>query len=346
VLLRIGMTPRTRTLLSIGAVMVLAVAAVLLFVHHRKSGSPAAAVPGSDVAGAAPDTAVFVDHAGVRTNLPVKAPIAFDKPVVTAAATMMPATSALVPLDAAIAPNALLHRSHPVDRVTYSAGSSAPIGALMPVLAMPAPMAKAADPDAGLPDMPNPFVEPTPAAPASFCPVGEIEKGDKAEHWCTRGDKGGISFREGPYVALYSSGKPKVDGHYKEGRPDGHWVEYFPNGKKSEEGEYRNGRKTGSWTTWWESGVKSSVGEWSGGVKQGHWVLYGENGKKQAEGDYRTEEKLAKEVGHWTFWYPEGLKKSEGSFRDGRRDGRWTEWDGKGRILSVEDYRDGYKETM
>ena len=201
----------------------------------------------------------------------------------------------------------------------------------------------------------TPSLSGNPAAPAApvepaFCPIGAQEKAAKAsvggrERFCTRADKGGIAFREGPYLAFHPNGKKRAEGAYVGGRMGGAWAEYYDTGRKAGEGEYAQGKRSGNWVFFWETGRgKSSEGLFRAGNKNGRWIFYDDRGRKESEGELKTTENVERETGRWTYWHPNGTKRAEGTYRDGRREGKWTEFNVSGKVASVDLYRDGEKE--
>lgn len=201
-------------------------------------------------------------------------------------------------------------------------------------------------PGAGTAEYPGlaaPRPEPAPKRSA-FCPLGFIEKKNKKERWCTRADKGGVSFREGPVAFLYPNGKKRAVGTYVSGTLQGPYVEYAATGKKTAEGVYKKGKKTGVWKFWWDNGKKQSEGTYVAGERTGLWTYYDEKGRKTSQGELRTVGKVEKKQGRWTFWHTSGKKSQEGTFRAGRKDGVWKSFDDNGRQLAVVVFRDGEEE--
>lgn len=202
-------------------------------------------------------------------------------------------------------------------------------------------------PGAGTTEYPGlaaPRPESTPR-PTSFCPIGTVEKKSKSERWCTRADKGGVSFREGPVAFLDENGKKRAVGAYVGGSLQGPFVEYGSRGTKIGEGTYKNGKKAGAWTFWWDNGKKQSQGAYVAGERTGLWTYYDEKGRKTSQGELRTVGKVEKKQGRWTFWHANGTKSQEGTFREGKKDGAWKTYDEKGRQLAVLVFRDGDEES-
>ena len=190
------------------------------------------------------------------------------------------------------------------------------------------------------PGLAAPLPESTPKAIA-FCPLGSVEKKTKGERWCTRADRGGVSFREGPMAFLHPNGKKRAEGTYDNGVLQGPFVEYATNGTKTAEGSYRDGKASGAWTFWWDNGKKQSAGPYAAGERSGTWTYFDEKGRKTSQGELRTIGNVEKKQGRWTFWYPNGTKSHEGAFREGRKDGAWKSFDEKGRQVSMLLWREG-----
>ena len=190
------------------------------------------------------------------------------------------------------------------------------------------------------PGLAEPLPESTPR-PVAFCPLGSVEKKNRSERWCTRADRGGMAFREGPVSFLYSNGKKRAQGTYDDGILQGPYVEYATNGRMTAEGAYRDGKKTGVWTAWWDNGKKQSHGPYVAGERSGVWTYFDEKGRKISQGELRTVANVEKKQGRWTYWHANGTKSQEGTFREGRKDGAWKSFDEKGRQVSALLWREG-----
>lgn len=186
---------------------------------------------------------------------------------------------------------------------------------------------------AAFPGLAAPQPAPIEKSAPRFCPIGSAEKKTKKERWCTRADKGGVSFREGPVVRFHPNGKKRGEGAYVGGQLHGAFVEYSNAGRKIAEGSYRKGRKQGAWTFWWENGKKQSEGSFSAGDRAGVWTYYDEKGRKSSMGEIRTVDDVEKKEGRWVFWHSNGKKAQEGQFENGRKVGVWKSFDEKGRTL-------------
>lgn len=248
----------------------------------------------------------------------------------------------------------------PIDGDAIATGRVSLASAPVPILGMIPQPSTAMGVPTGVPAPEGVVAKPSlsssePAAPAvpaepAFCPLGTVEKSAKAkaggkERFCSRPDKGGILFREGPYLAFHANGKKRAEGVYVAGRMGGTWTEYYDTGRLAGQGEYAGGKRSGNWVFYWESGRgKSSEGLFRGGVKNGRWIFYDDRARKESEGTLTTVDNVERKTGRWTYWHSNGTRRAEGVYRDGRREGKWTEWNVKGQVASVDVYRDGEKE--
>ena len=114
-------------------------------------------------------------------------------------------------------------------------------------------------------------------------------------------------------------------------------VEYWPNGQKKLEGHFKDGNPDGLWTMWDETGRKVNDRHWKDGKKDGLETQWHENGRKENMGHNKNDE----EEGLWTHWYENGQKKSEAYFKNGKLDGLVTEWYDNGKKKVKIQYKDG-----
>ena len=99
---------------------------------------------------------------------------------------------------------------------------------------------------------------------------------------------------------------------------NGKVVKWYQNGQKKIEGEYKNGKPNGLFIWWNQNGQKKyqvviiGIKE-SYFIKEGNWISWNRNGQKSKEGTYQDNMK----VGKWTTWHENGQNKSEGTYKDG-----------------------------
>jgi peptidyl-dipeptidase A len=102
----------------------------------------------------------------------------------------------------------------------------------------------------------------TGSAPAAGCPDGATEQGAAPpkgrELYCAKKDAAGTLVKHGRYASYTGTGKPELEGEYRDGKESGHWVLYDVNGKKESEGDFVEGRKQGVWITYDATGKKTS----------------------------------------------------------------------------------------
>lgn len=85
------------------------------------------------------------------------------------------------------------------------------------------------------------------------------------------------NMQEGIWV--YETPEYKEIGKYTNDKQDSVWRSfYMPKGKPRFEGKFINGEPEGLHTWYFESGQKMFYGNYAGGMKQGEWYFYDENG--------------------------------------------------------------------
>jgi|TARA_Y100000310_G_scaffold313453_1_gene361841 protein-export membrane protein SecD len=105
----------------------------------------------------------------------------------------------------------------------------------------------------------------------------------------------------------------------------------FSDGKKREEGTYKNGQEDGKWTKWYENGKKFSEIIFKDGKQDGKWVEWYENGQKEEEGTYKD----GKQDGLWTYYRKDGSNEKEGYFENGLKTHKWWYWDENGKYYHI-----------
>ncbi|MBK7668112.1 MAG: hypothetical protein IPJ32_12710 [Sphingobacteriaceae bacterium] len=85
------------------------------------------------------------------------------------------------------------------------------------------------------------------------------------------------NLQEGIWV--YETPEYKEIGKYTNDEQDSTWRSYYmPKGKPRFEGKFLNGEPEGLHTWYFENGTKMFYGTYAGGMKQGDWYFYDENG--------------------------------------------------------------------
>ena len=117
--------------------------------------------------------------------------------------------------------------------------------------------------------------------------------------------------KDGPYVNYYESGKKRLSGHFKNGRPDGPMTNWYENGRKRSEARYKNGNLVSA-SVWKPDGQPCPITK----IVAGSGILadYHENGQQQLEGHFNN----GKPDGLWTQWDENGKKKQETHYKNGK----------------------------
>jgi antitoxin component YwqK of YwqJK toxin-antitoxin module len=142
---------------------------------------------------------------------------------------------------------------------------------------------------------------------------------------------------DGKYREYYPSGKPFIEGQFKEGRQVGDWTYYFENGQVNRKATFTDGKTNGSWEIHREDGTLSAKRGFKDGVRDGDWITYDSTGKQPLSEEHYAN---GKEDGVWKVWYPNGKLKQQATFKNGKREGTSAEWNDKGDKLIEAEYAD------
>lgn len=142
---------------------------------------------------------------------------------------------------------------------------------------------------------------------------------------------------DGNYREYYPSGKPFIEGKFKEGRQVGDWTYYFENGTVNRKATYADGKANGSWEIHREDGTLAAKRGFKDGIRDGEWITYDATGKQPLSEEHYAN---GKEDGTWKVWFANGKQKQQATFKDGKREGTSTEWNDKGDKLIEADYAD------
>lgn len=106
-----------------------------------------------------------------------------------------------------------------------------------------------------------------------------------------RTDVHGRSVLHGRFTAWHGDGTRSAEGHFVDGRKDGHWDEWYLGGQRRLHCEFRNGQPVGRWTAWHEGGHVWWVLEFRGGrIADGIWTTWHDNGAVAAIAEYHSGE--------------------------------------------------------
>lgn len=124
-------------------------------------------------------------------------------------------------------------------------------------------------------------------------------------------DNGGM--KNGPFVAVYSSGLRK------------------------EQGRYSADRRVDAWLKWGESGLPESTCEYRQGSLSGKCITFGPSGRKQAEGVYVD----GRKDGLWRQWSDDGIVLVEGHYSQGVPTGAHYHYTPLGSLEFIETFDGG-----
>ena len=100
-------------------------------------------------------------------------------------------------------------------------------------------------------------------------------------------------------LTWHGDGPKKIEGTFKNGKPDGLWVFYYSNGQLEAKSHYKDGKIDGSHVMWHPNGQRWSERNWKNGVKDGPWMYWHENGQKESEKNFKTGKLVEGSAKYW-----------------------------------------------
>ena len=100
-------------------------------------------------------------------------------------------------------------------------------------------------------------------------------------------------------LTWHGDGPKKIEGTFKNGKPDGLWVFYYSNGQLEAKSHYKDGKIDGSHVMWHPNGQRWSERNWKNGVKDGAWMYWHENGQKESEKNFKTGKLVEGSAKYW-----------------------------------------------
>jgi uncharacterized protein len=123
--------------------------------------------------------------------------------------------------------------------------------------------------------------------------------------------------REGSWKDLYSDGKLKAEGNYKNNLREGKWSFFFNDGGIEQLGYYKNGKETGDWKWYYSTGKCWKEENFYNGLRDGISIEYDINGNILVSGSYIEGEM----EGDWIIKINDFIAK--GKYVLGLKDGVW-----------------------
>ncbi|MEM6533863.1 MAG: hypothetical protein AAF654_14680 [Myxococcota bacterium] len=133
--------------------------------------------------------------------------------------------------------------------------------------------------------------------------------------------------KHGPYRSVYSVGRAKSIGQYKDNEMDGEWLYFFPNGKKQAEVRYSEGKREGLSRTWYATGQLESESRFVSDEPEGITKSFYPDGNKRSERFSEGGTGWVKE------WHANGSPLLTGQYKNDRRIGDWTYFRSNGETL-------------
>jgi antitoxin component YwqK of YwqJK toxin-antitoxin module len=221
---------------------------------------------------------------------------------------------------------------------------------------------------------------PTPAAPGTAAPRGEVRRnqypdGALRTQWQVRIEPDGTVVRHGSLLRYHPNGRLALRGAYRDGRPTGIWRWYSerggllratvpqgdyeeilsghelehpnsvyrdPQGRKTAEGLRKYDLPHGAWTYYHPGGAVKAQGRYLNGLLDGRWVFYFPTGQVERLEDYR----LGIADGEVLRGWPNGQEQLEGRMEQGLRVGTWRTWHRDGQLESEGVYREDRREGV
>lgn len=146
-----------------------------------------------------------------------------------------------------------------------------------------------------------------------------------------------LNHGNGPYKFLYSDGKLKVAGQYRNGQQDSVRTGYYHSGKIRFRDQFVCGRRVGKYVFYWENGKISLEGNYFWDNKEGEWKDYDENGKLEEVATWRNGEL----EGPTTWYYDNGKIEVQGIYHEGNREGWFTYYEPGGMVRFKVRYIEG-----
>ncbi|MEO1480826.1 MAG: hypothetical protein AAFU77_01890 [Myxococcota bacterium] len=159
------------------------------------------------------------------------------------------------------------------------------------------------------------------------CPAGSTIVRTIGAYQCQRKD----GTKNGPFRSVYTVGRAKAIGQYKDDVMDGEWLYFFPNGEKQAEVRYSDGKQEGLARTWYASGQLESETRFVDDEMEGLSKSFYADGKKRSEEFRENGSGTVKE------WHPNGKLLMTGQYENDRRVGEWTYFNSEGVALHRND---------
>lgn len=160
-------------------------------------------------------------------------------------------------------------------------------------------------------------------------------------------------LHQGTLVLWHENGHKKMQGAFRQGRPDGTWLTWYTNGQLAASITYREGEAVGVGTRWYINGQQESQLPFRNGLANGRWQQWYPDGSLKAEmemvDDKPTLVRRWDEQGRLTaelsinangrqsgvvlLWHANGAKAVEIIYRDGEMVDA-TMWDEAGNKLA------------
>lgn len=172
--------------------------------------------------------------------------------------------------------------------------------------------------------------------------------------------------KNGFWKYWFESGKPMMEGNFKNDLEEGEWKSWYNNGFIQDIGNYQQGKMSGHWTGNHPNGVKSYEGQWSivkskdefaqtmsdlykiktdatsnvkiGDVKKGKWTYWNDKGGIEKIETYGTDGSLN---GPSESYNNSGRLESKGNYKNGKPDGQWSYYHPHGAPMRECSYKEG-----
>ena len=119
----------------------------------------------------------------------------------------------------------------------------------------------------------------------------------------------------GDFSQTWATGKPRVQGKYKNGQKEGVWMEYRSSGKLEKSTTYKNGERSGEYKTFYTDGTVEKIENYLNGKREGVCKeFFYDSGKMKNEYNYANNVKQGK----YKLFYDDGTLREEGRCEEGQ----------------------------
>jgi antitoxin component YwqK of YwqJK toxin-antitoxin module len=141
-------------------------------------------------------------------------------------------------------------------------------------------------------------------------------------------------LKQGFWRKTNELGQVKYEGHFKDGKPTGHFTYFYNGGQKKAESDYTKNGTLARTLLYHELGEKKASGNYLNEKKDSIWNFYDEKGRLTSTEDYKENKRHGKSI----IYYPSGKIIGKGFMEKGyRKEGTWKWFDEQGKEIPEPD---------